>query len=166
MRFVTLVYRNLFRRTTRTVLSVIAAGVAIGTVVALVGTVKKFEEDFAKTYHNWGIDLVVIRAGGAAGGLDSWLPQNAQEAIEKIPHVRAVVPGLVDLISFPEKQLFTVPLDGRVPGTVTLNRTTIAPTDPPGRELRPGDEKCILLGSVLASQLEKNTGDTVSIYGE
>src|SRR5262245_63292277 len=102
MWFVTLVVRNLFRRTTRTVLSVVAAGVAIGTVVALVGTVKKFESDFAKTYENWGIDLVVVRAGGASGGLDSQLPQDLQKQIEEIPHVREVVPGLVTLVGFPE----------------------------------------------------------------
>ncbi len=166
MWFITLIFRNLFRRTTRTVLTVTAAAVAIGTVVALVGTVRKFGDDFAKIYYSRGIDLVVMRGGGGSGGIESLLPQSVEKEIEKIPHVKAVTPGLLTMISFQEKQLYMVPLSGRIPGSVMLTNITIVPTNPPGRELAPGDTHCVLLGNVLASQLGKKVGDTISIYEE
>ena len=64
MRFVTLTYRNIFRRRMRSVLTVSGVAVAVGAVVALVGISRGFERSLLTIYENRGVDLVVVRAAG------------------------------------------------------------------------------------------------------
>jgi putative ABC transport system permease protein len=167
MWFLSLVFRNLFRRTTRTALTVVAAAVAIGTVVALIGVVNKFRSDFMGIYTNRNIDLVVLRAG-IPNQVESVFPQDIQSDIEKIAHVRAVTPGLITMTSFPDKQLYSVPLSGRVPGSIMMENLTIKEGRPLTNEKdekgKSVDARGVMLGKVLASRLGKKVGDKVPLF--
>ncbi|MGO9917250.1 MAG: ABC transporter permease [Isosphaeraceae bacterium] len=161
MWFLTLVVRNLIRRPTRSVLTVAALAVAIGTVVTLLAVADNLRRSFAEVYERRGVDLVVVRSG-QADRTSSLLPEQLASRIKKLTFVQSVTGGLVDIISFETAGLYAVPISGRVPNGLLLNDLKITA----GRSLEEGDTKCALLGFVLARNLGKRVGDTISIYDE
>ena len=52
MRFLTIVLKNTVRRPLRSLLTVIAIAIAVGSVVSLVGIASGFEETFLSLYKN------------------------------------------------------------------------------------------------------------------
>jgi putative ABC transport system permease protein len=98
------------------------------------------------------------------------------QTIKDLPLVQSVTPGLLDMIAFPEKNLFAVPLSGRAPDGVMLRELTLQKTVPEGRLLgqtpdgtllsAKDDEKCAILGYGLAEKMGKKVGDKISIYEE
>ena len=161
MSFLTLVVRNLIRRPTRSVLTVAALAVAIGTVVTLLAVADNVRHSFAQVYERRGVNLVVVRSG-QADRTSSLLPEQLAGRIQKLPFVQSVTGGLVDIISFETAGLYAVPISGRVPNGFLLTDLKVTS----GRSLAPGDTKCALLGFVLARNLGKRVGDTISIYDE
>jgi putative ABC transport system permease protein len=161
MWFLTVVARNLFRRKARSLLTIIGTAVAIGTVVALLGVVQNFQRAFLSLYDQRGVDLVIVRGGGADRS-SSFLPERLQSRFEALPHVASVTPGMFDMISFPNTNLLLVPLSGRKPNSLLLRDITIKS----GRVLQEDDEKCAILGTVLARNMGKNVGDTITVYEE
>lgn len=161
MWFLTVVSRNLFRRKARSLLTVIGSGVAIGTVVALLGVVENFQKAFLGIYEQRGVDLIVVRTGTADRSM-SFLPESLQERLQTLPQVANVTPGLFDMISFPNTNLVLVPLSGRQPNSLLLRDITIKS----GRSIQEGDQKCAMLGWLLARNMGKGVGDTITIYEE
>ncbi|MGO9470834.1 MAG: ABC transporter permease, partial [Isosphaeraceae bacterium] len=120
MWFLTLVVRNLIRRPTRSVLTVAALAVAIGTVVTLLAVADNLRRSFAEVYERRGVDLVVVRSG-QADRTSSLLPEQLASRIKKLTFVQSVTGGLVDIISFETAGLYAVPISGRVPNGLLLN---------------------------------------------
>lgn len=157
----TLIVRNMVNRRVRTALTVLGLSVGIAAVMILTGIAWGFERSFMKLYEAKGIDLVVVRAG-VSNQLSSNLDAATGDKIRAVPGVAAATPSLVDTVSFEDKNLVTVLVNGWE-GDSRLFRG-IRVLD--GRTLRPGDGKVALLGRVLALNLGKKVGDAAAIAGE
>jgi putative ABC transport system permease protein len=153
--------RNLSRRPARTILTVFGIGVAVAVVVALMGLAESFESTFLKLYTEQNVDLVVQRRGGTMQ-LSKGLPAKLGDRILALPGVEGVIGGLMDMIAFEEQGLFMVLVNGWAPDSQVLERIKIME----GRNLRDGDRRQVILGRVLAGQLNKHPGDTVQLYAQ
>ncbi|HEY5315298.1 MAG TPA: ABC transporter permease, partial [Pirellulales bacterium] len=161
MTFLALVLRNLLRRPLRTALTTTAMAIAVGTVVAILGITNGFEHSFIQMYRQAGIDIVVLRAG-AQERLSSTLDEDLAPRIAKLPGVSWAVPSLMDVVTFEQAELYSVPLRGVPPDSPLVAEVPIFN----GRSLRPGDERVAVLGKILAQQLHKQPGDTIRLYDE
>lgn len=157
MRFTTLVVKNIIRRPLRSILTIIAIAIAIGSVVSLVGIASGFEDTFRKIYDSKGVDLFVLRSG--RNRLSSSLPETLAEQVAKVPGVKAVIPGLVDVVSFQDYGIHSVVLQGWVPETEVFDHLKLIQ----GVRLNRYDKKAAVVGSVLARNLGKGVGDKIDI---
>jgi len=158
MRLTTLAIRNVVRRPARSSLTIGGLALAVGTVVALVGIARGFERSMVALYEGRNVDIVVVQAGGVQK-LGSGLDETLGEKIRRLPGVRTVSPGLADMISLDQYDMFGVLLRGLSPDSPEFNDVKVVA----GRRLKPGDRQCIMLGKVLAKDLDKSVGDTVEV---
>src|SRR5260221_6879506 len=105
MTFFRIVWKNLSRRPARTTMTIAGVGIAIAAVVALVGVARGIEQSFFDLYDQRGADLVVQRAGGTLQ-LSSGIDERLGERMRKLPGVKQVIGGVMDLISFAQDDLF------------------------------------------------------------
>lgn len=159
MQIATMAFRNLRRRPTRTALTVAGIAIAVTTVVALVGVAQSLESSFLALYTRRGADLVVQRRGGAVQ-LAKGIPLEFGDRLRALPGAGEVIGGLMDLVSFEDQGMFMVIVNGWEPDCPVLDRVTILD----GRRLHTGDRNAVMLGRILAANLNKRTGDTVEIY--
>lgn len=160
MHLLTLASKNLGRRPARSILTAAGLGIAIAALVALVGVAECLESSFLELYTRQGVDLVVQRKGGAvqiAKGIELKLGNQ----IRVLPNVKQVIAGLMDMIAFEDHNLFAVLVNGWELNSPVLDRVQTLT----GRRLQAGDEKSVMLGRILAANLNKQVGDSVRIYG-
>lgn len=161
MRFTTMIARNLFRRGVRSLLTVLGLAIGIAAVVALVGMAWGFERSFLVIYEAKGIDLVVVRAG-VSERLTSNLDASLADRLRKVPGVKEVASTLTDVVTFEQANLTSVLANGWEPGSLLFRGIRVLK----GRALRPGDSRAVMLGRVLAMNLNKTVGDELDISGE
>lgn len=159
MQFTLFALKNLVRRLGRSTLTVAGLGVAVGAVVALVGVSHGFENSTMAIFRGHGIDLIVTRGGGADPQQSS-LPQSLAAEVRKVAGVRDVSPVLMDSVSFPEKNLHTVGVQGLDPNAGLMLRGQEVLS---GEHLAPGDGRVVVLGQILARNLDKKVGDVVEL---
>jgi putative ABC transport system permease protein len=161
MWFGTLILKNIVRRPVRSILTVVAIAIAIGSVVSLVGIANGFEATFYKIYDRKGVDIFVVQAGRDRRA--SSLPEALGQKLRALPGVKQVIPGLMEVVSFEEYKIHTVVVQGWIPETAVFDHLTVLE----GRLLNSYDErddhKSVMLGSVLARNLGKKVGDTIEI---
>ena len=158
MRLGTLVLRNIFRRRTRSILTITGVSVAVGAMVALVGIAKGFEQSLLAVFRGRGVDVVVTRSGGLQRS-NSFLSESLGERIRAIPGVREVSAGLAQPLSFEERDMFGVMVRGVPPDSFLLRDLNIAS----GRSLQAGDVRQALLGKLLATNLGKQVGEKFDV---
>ncbi len=158
MRFTTFILKNLSRRPLRSLLTLCAIAIAIGSAVSLVGIAHGFEQTFLAMYRNAEVDMLVIRAG-SRNRLHNTLDQDLAMKIKAVSGVKEVISGLVDVASFPDAGLVSVVLNGWEPESAVFNHLTVVA----GRSLRKTDRRAVLLGTILAGNLGKEVGDTVEV---
>jgi putative ABC transport system permease protein len=161
MQFTSLILKNVLHRPVRTILTTLGLAIAIAAVTILVGISWNFEKSFLTLYNTKGIDLVVVRAGNS-NQLSSSLDEKMADRLRQIEGVAEVAPSLVDTIAFEQENLVSVLVDGWVPGSILFRGIKMLE----GRALKPGDDKVVILGRVLAMTLGKKAGDRVQIAGE
>jgi putative ABC transport system permease protein len=162
MHFLGFILKNLLRRKFRSALTVGGVAVAIAAVVALVGIARGFETSLVELYETRSVDLVVLRAGSTER-LASSLPEKVGDEVRRrVPGVRSVWPGLMDMVSFEKGHLIGVPLQGWAPGCPLFDDLHVAE----GRLLRAGDRHAVMLGAVLAKNLGKHAGDRLDVEGQ
>jgi len=159
MRFTTLVLKNVSRRRTRSVLTVVGLAVAVGAFVSLVGIARGFERSFLDLYRRHGIDLVVSRSGQIERSTTT-LDERLGARIAELDDVRDVAPMLMDAVSFEGLDLFGVVVMGWRPSDFLFDELRIVE----GRSLLKDDSRAVLLGSQTAENLRKRVGDQVEIY--
>lgn len=159
MSFLTIIFKNTIRRPLRSSLTVFAIAIAIGAVVALVGVSSGFERTFMSIYKSAGVDLIVVRAG-AKQRLTSTLDQKLGDRIAQLPGVKAVIPGSADVVSFEDFGLYAVLIQGWEPESVAFDHLQMTA----GRSLKKSDGKTIILGEVLAKNLDKKVGDQLAVF--
>ena len=159
MWFLTFVLKNLFRRPLRSALTVIAVAIAIGALISLVGVANGFESSFLNIYEKEGVDLVVIQKG-VINTAASHLEEKWGAKMAALPGVHEVLPALVELIDQAingESQLLN--LQGWIPETSIFDHLTLIS----GRHLKKTDARDVILGTVLAANLNKKVGDTIEL---
>jgi putative ABC transport system permease protein len=161
MHFVSFILKNLRHRKFRSALTVLGVAVAVMAVVALVGIARGFETSFAELYEKRSVDLVVVRAG-TMERQGSSLPERIGARIQQVEGVRAVCPGLMDMVSFEDRQLIGVPVQGWAADSFLFNELRVLQ----GRLLAQGDRHAVMLGVVLAKNLSKRVGDPLEIEGQ
>ena len=159
MWFLTFVLKNLFRRPLRSALTVIAVAIAIGALISLVGVANGFESSFLNIYEKEGVDLVVIQKG-VINTISSRLDENLQSKFEALPGVHEVLPALVELVSVDiNGDSQPLNLQGWLPETSIFDHLKFIT----GRNLTKKDTNSVVLGTVLAGNLNKKIGDMIEI---
>lgn len=158
MRFLTLVYRNISRRRTRSVLTVSGVAIAVGAVVALVGIARGFESSLLDLYLKRGTDLKVFRAGSMLQ-FSSVLEASLGEKIRRLPGVRDVSPSLYEQISMEKYNLFGVVVQGMPLDSPTIREAKVIK----GRCIGSGDKRAVMLGTNLAGRTDKKVGDDIDV---
>ena len=169
MYFVTFILKNLTRRPTRTVLTVLGLTVAIGSMIGLLGVTKNFRSSLSETFEQRRVDLVVVRKG-ASFQLNSEIPESVVDQVKRWPEIEAIDAALVDMSEMQTRE-------PRGPDDVPPSRTVLVQGWLPenfgfgdmeitaGRALTKEDQGYhrAMLGSGLASELRKKPGDTITI---
>jgi putative ABC transport system permease protein len=161
MNFVTVILKNVVRRKTRSILTIVGLAVAVAATVALVGIASRFEQAYYELYEEQAVDLVV-QAGGGSQMLNRGIDEAFVTRLEQLPGVKKAVGGLVDVVAFEEFDLFLVVVNGWEPGSPLFDHLTIKQ----GRTLQSSDNKHVVLGKMLATNTGKKVGDTIEMYGE
>jgi putative ABC transport system permease protein len=158
MHFFSFILKSVRRRPVRSGLTASGVAIAVAAVVMLVGISRGFETELLKVYEQHGADLVVFRAG-VAQRLTSSLDMSLAEKIARLPNVEQVVPGLMDVVSFEKYDLFGVTVNGWPTDSSIFEQMQVVE----GRRIEPGDGRVVMLGSVLAINLDKHVGDTLEV---
>jgi putative ABC transport system permease protein len=161
MGMVIFILKNMLGRKVRTTLTVLGLAVGIAAVMMLAGISRGFERSMMAIYRSRGIDLVVVR-GGVSDQLSSNLDIELGDRLRAIPGVESVAPSLMDTVSFEEANLSSVLANGWEPGGMLIRSLRIVD----GRALLATDRREVMLGRILAMNLNKKVGQAVSIAGE
>jgi putative ABC transport system permease protein len=159
MQFPAFIWRNLLRRPVRSGLTIVGLSVAVAAVVALVGISDGFSRQYQELYDHRGVDLVVQKVGSSAE-LNNSLPEDLAESIRKIPHVKECNGGLMDVVSFPERDLLAVIINGWPADSPLFRDRTMLE----GRFPTAEDHHKVIIGEQLAANLGKKLHDTIRIY--
>jgi putative ABC transport system permease protein len=153
-----LVLKNLARRRARTALSILGVAVGVGSIVAFSSMGEGFKRSINEYAQQTGADLIVVEYNVADPAFGR-IPADVFEAIRKHPDVRAVG-GSSALPATVEGRKAPLLVIGRDPAEPLL-RTYRNPALR-GRLLEAPDE--ILMGEILAAELEKSPGDEFRLF--
>jgi putative ABC transport system permease protein len=160
MYFSTFLLKNLLRRPARSLLTIVGLAVAVGAVVSLVGVANGFVNQFLTTYGSRHVDIIVQRAGSSTQALDRTIPESVLEPISKLKGVKQMVGGQVDILKFEKQGLEAVLINGWPADCPLLDDYQFVA----GRRFRADDKNKIVIGKVLAANLDKKVGDTIDLY--
>lgn len=161
MTFLSILIKNLFRRRTRSLLTIVGLAVAVAAMVALVGVATRFEQSYYELYDRTAVDLVVQESGGSQI-LNRGIKEAFGEKLLALPDVKRAVGGLVDVIALEKFGLFMVVANGWAPGSALFDHVKIIE----GETLKPEHDHAVLLGKMLAATTGQKVGDTIELYGE
>ncbi len=159
MRFLTLVFRNLLRRRTRSLLTMTGIAVGIAAVVALSAIAWGFQRSWEQAYAARGTDLIVTKIT-SRNPLPAPFDESVAGALRTLPHVQRVSGLLSDMVSIedaPAVLVFGWERDGFLWGHLKLVT---------GRWPVDDAEKVVVIGSVAAEILRKSAGDTIHIEND
>jgi putative ABC transport system permease protein len=114
-----------------------------------------------KLYDEVGVDLLVIK-GRVGRQLESGIPESMCDQIRAIDGVVDIIPAVNDVISFPGEDLFMVVVNGFVPESKVFEHLELQD----GRNLKLDDSRKVMLGKILAENLNKGVGDQIEVYDE
>ena len=147
-------WKNLWRRRLRTVLTLGGIAMAIGAFVALVGFSRSFEHEWARLYSSAGTDIAVSENSF----LNTSLDERVGVKLRSLPVVENAEPMIFNLMDLtPEVNALVF---GWRAESYELNALTLLS----GRRFRNGQPE-IMLGDILAANLNKKIGETVEIQG-
>src|SRR5204863_2175352 len=91
------ILKNLTRRPIRTTLTVLGLGVAVGSMIALMGVSEKIGRSVNDSFARRGVDLVVTESGKGSD-LNSDMSEELVDAAAKLPGVKEADRGVVDML--------------------------------------------------------------------
>jgi len=161
MHFATFILKNISRRRTRSILTILGLAVAVGSMVALLGVTAKAEKSAIGAFESRRIDLVAQQAGRSSG-LNSDFSEYFVEQAKKLPLVEGISAAVVNLIDVTRESGYTdqVMILGWRPDNFGYEDHQLLA----GRKLQDGDRRKTMLGSKTAENLKKGVGDTV-VFG-
>ena len=158
MRFITIAFKNVWRRRMRSALTCVGIALAIATAVALIGFANGLEKSSLEVYGAHGVNLVVLRSG-VSERLMSNLDERIADQLAALPAIQAVNPSLTDLISFGGSTLIGIPVHGWRTDRFAIGSLHMIA----GRHVNDSDRAAVMLGRGLAAGLDKHIGDYVDI---
>jgi putative ABC transport system permease protein len=147
-------WKNLGRRRLRTVLTVGGIAMAIGAFVALVGFSSSFEHEWLRIYESGGTDIAVVQKTF----LNTSVDDSGEAKLAALPTVARATPMIFNMMDL------TPEINALVYGWKADSFEFDALTMKSGRRFRDGQPE-LILGDLLASNLNKTVGDTLSIEG-
>ncbi len=168
----TLAYKNLFRRKTRTFLSILGITIGIAMIVALVSISEGLKVTTNKLAGNMGTNMWVSEKSGAGslGMLSSNLDISRLEKVESMPGIEAVAPeiwAMADLKGYDGGHMglgqLGVAVLGLEPESAKKVGAIYATKISSGRMFRQGEQNVVVLGKKLAVGTGAKAGDKVTL---
>jgi putative ABC transport system permease protein len=152
--FTGFVWKNLRRRRLRTILTLCGIGMAVGAFVGLVGFSRAFEQQWLRIYSSSGIDITVIRGTF----VNTSLNESAAAKIRSLPDVADAVPMIFNVMDLTPD--VTALVYGWEADSFEFSSLQILS----GQRFHNGVPE-VMLGDLLAQDLNKKPGDTLEIQG-
>ena len=150
-----MVFRNLWRRKARSLLTMFGIGIGVAAVIALGAMAEGIAAGYAAFAGGSGADLLVTKSD--AGDLTlSTVDENVGERITQLAEVRNVSGVIFNMVSLEKIPYFIV--GGYDPDEIAIQHFKIVEGQPLSRD------KEIILGRQAADNLKKSVGDTVRLY--
>lgn len=159
MTFLTVVWKNLLRRPTRTALTLAGIAVGIAAVVALTGMARGLERVWRNAYEARGTDLVVTKITSRSP-LPAAFDASLAREFAAMPEVAEVAGLLSDMMGIEEAS--TVLVFGWEYPSFLWDHLKLRE----GAWPAPGTRGQLVLGSLAAESLHKRVGDSVQIEFE
>ncbi len=159
MRLLTLPLRNLARHRTRSLLTAAGVAVAIGGLIALVGTVRGLERGWTAKLTHRDTDVLVVRKG-TVEILAATLDERMAAEIAQVPGVTEVTAELLDLIDLDNGEMLV--LAGWAGDSPFWNTLHVIE----GRLPAADDAQTIVVGQATADALGKRPGMTIILGGQ
>jgi putative ABC transport system permease protein len=147
-------WKNLWRRRLRTLLTLGGITMGIAAFVALVGFSRAFEQEWLRLYTNSGTDIAVVETNFVATALN----ENLDAKLKAVPVVSNVAPMIFNLIDL------TPDVNALVYGWQANSYELDSLTYLSGTRFHDGQPE-VILGNLLAEDLKKKAGDTLTIQG-
>jgi putative ABC transport system permease protein len=148
-------WKNLWRRRLRTILTLGGIAMAIGAFVALVGFSRSFEREWLRLYSTTGTDIAVVERTFINTSMDESLVVK----IEALPMVAKVSPMIFNMMDL------TPEVNALVFGWKSDSYDFDGLSLLSGRRFQDGKPE-VMLGDLLAENLNKKTGDSLDIQGK
>ncbi|MDR3773732.1 MAG: ABC transporter permease [Terracidiphilus sp.] len=146
--------RNLWRRRLRTLLTLCGIGMAIGAFVALVGFSRSFEHEWQRLYSSSGTDVAVVDKNF----MNTSVNESLLGQLRAVPVVAQAQPMIFNIMDItPEVNALTF---GWLDDSYEFDSLTFTS----GGRFHNGKPE-IILGELLANNLNKKVGDTVQLQG-
>jgi putative ABC transport system permease protein len=156
-----LVLKNLLRRRTRTLLSVLGIALGIAAIIAFNAVGRGFKESLDRYMRSTGAEILVVNRSAMAPEY-SRISKEEVDAVRGLPGVEHLSPGTFTIVSGrvlkkPKIKFLTV--FGRVPGDRLVEKFKPGID---GRLFAADDE--LMLGQDAARDLELKVGDTLELF--
>ncbi len=148
------VWKNLWRRRVRTLLTLGGIGMAIGAFVGLVGFSRAFEQEWMRIYSSSGTDIAVIQQTF----LNTSVDESAAEKLKALPVVALATPMIYNVMDL------TTDVNALAYGWKADSYEFKSLQLLSGRTLRDGQAE-VMVGDLLAGNLNKKVGETLEIQG-
>ena len=152
-----MILKNLWRRATRSILTLLGIAIGVAAVVALGAVAKGFTANFATAVGGGDNDLLITQAN-AMDPVFSKLDDTVGLRLQAIPGVDRVEPGVYTWVSAADLPFLLI--FGYDPGSTAMAHYRLVagqPVKAPGQ---------IVLGQRAIESLKKGVGDSVRIYGQ
>jgi putative ABC transport system permease protein len=156
MLFLTVVFKNLRRRTTRSVLTVVGIAVGVGAVVALASIAWGFQKSWQQTYSARGTDLIVTKITSQSP-LPSSFSEKIARDLRSLPQVQEASGLLSDMVSIEDSP--TVLVFGWETKSFLWDHLKLIQGKWPDGE----DDRSAVIGSIAADLLKKKVGSALQI---
>ncbi|MFB0547040.1 MAG: ABC transporter permease, partial [Anaerolineae bacterium] len=151
-----LAFRNLWRRKTRSLLTIVGIGISVAVVVALGGIADGFSVFFTKMVTGSEVDLMAIEADVSDMGFSS-IPEKVGKRLANAPGVKYVSGVIISAVMTPDIPLLII--YGYHPAEQAIRHFRIVE----GQGLSASRQ--IILGKTAAENLSKKVGQTIKILG-
>jgi putative ABC transport system permease protein len=159
MTIATLAYRNLLRRSARTLLLALGIALAVATALALLALSRSIERSTREGARERGADLTVTQRG-AADLFGGFIAADIGPAIAEVPGVAGVAGELV--MFAPVDQQYQFVTVGMADASYFWSAMPLTA----GRLPDKGERHVVLLGESVAKALNKGVGDEVTIFDQ
>src|SRR5574341_1482494 len=150
-----MVFRNLWRRKARSLLTMLGIAIGVAAVIALGAMAQGIAEGYAALGGGSGADLLVMQADAYDLTLSA-VDEQIGQRIAQLAGVRRVSGVIYNIVQMEDIPYFTV--GGYEPQGVAIQHFKIVQGQPLSHE------KQALLGKQAAANLKKSVGDTIRLY--